>query len=39
MHVSSLKTHFSDISDSEEKVKEELVSVDAVYQQSNKVVL
>ena len=38
VHTSSLRTHPSDISDSEEEVKEELMNVNAVYQQFNKVV-
>ena len=39
VHTFSLEMHFSDISDLEEKVEEELMSVDAAHQQFNKVML
>ena len=37
IHTFSLKTHSSNISDLEEEIKKELINVNAVYQQSNKV--
>ena len=39
VHTFLLEMHSSDISDSEEEVKEELMNVDAVYQQFIKVAL
>ena len=39
IYTSSLKMHFSDISDSEKKMKEELMNVNAAYQQFSKIAL
>ena len=39
IHAFSLKTHLTDISDLEKKMKKELINVNAVYQQLSKIVL
>ena len=39
MHIFSLRIHFSDILNSEEKMKKKLMSVNAAHQQFNKVML
>ena len=39
VHTFLLRTHPSDISDSEEEMKKKLISVNAAHQQSSKIIL